>query len=544
MNIEITNLSPIASSVAAPSTAPISGIVENVSTPPTDTGVIPEGFSGALVAQIELLSNIKTESAVPLQTSEPAVLQGANAALSVTGGLPVGKTDTQDFAALLGNDLPPTYKTKDDVDHAAALAAVTDTLKYITLGTSAGEKAAEAAQNVKDVIAMTVPAQQNVKDMTAMVVPTQQNIKNVVAMAVPIVQNAQNQNVVKKTVPVEQSTETVVPTVAEQSLKDAPVQMDLGQSNEKPEKDKQSESQAQIATVADTRAAEELPAAATVILPSVMPVEQVKPVNNLAPSNAIPSNVIKEDGAPSFIKTATENAKPSQMTKASGGVLQGEVVFRQPDQSNQDFNVKYFGNAGQSEKTGQVVEQQVLNLNIDGEKTLPRIGTDAIQPNKPVVDSKVDVKADVPAITKPLSHPEWSKDVGERIVWMSSKAIPSAEIRLNPQHLGPISIRVDVTDDKATVAFTAQHAVVRETLEASIPKLREMMSAQNLNLVEVNVSQGSASDQGRSQAQNFAQTSGRGQGMVDGVIDGVDDVEQEIESGRAVVSKGLLSLYA
>jgi flagellar hook-length control protein FliK len=277
-------------------------------------------------------------------------------------------------------------------------------------------------------------------------------------------------------------------------------------------------------------------AAATVILPSVMPVEQVKPVNNLAPSNTI-----AEDDAPlSFIEPATENAKPSQMTKVSGDVLQGEAVFRQPEQSKQDvINLKYLGDAGQSEKTGRV-EQQVLNLNTDGEKTVSRIGTDMIQPNRPVADNKTDV----PAITKPLSHPEWNKDVGERIVWMSSKAIPSAEIRLNPQHLGPISVRVDVTDDKATVAFTAQHAVVRETLEASIPKLREMMSAQQINLVEVNVSQGSASDQGRSQAQNFAQTSGRGQGMVDGVIDGVDDVEQEIESGRAVVSKGLLSLYA
>jgi Flagellar hook-length control protein FliK. len=99
-------------------------------------------------------------------------------------------------------------------------------------------------------------------------------------------------------------------------------------------------------------------------------------------------------------------------------------------------------------------------------------------------------------MTKPLSHPEWNKDLGERIVWMNSRAIPSAEIRMNPPHLGPISVRVDVSDDQATVVFTAQHAAVRETLEASIPKLREMMSAQHLNLAEVNISQGSASDQG------------------------------------------------
>ena len=73
------------------------------------------------------------------------------------------------------------------------------------------------------------------------------------------------------------------------------------------------------------------------------------------------------------------------------------------------------------------------------------------------------------------------------------------------------------------------------------------MGAQQLNLADVNISQGSMSDQGRSQAQNFAQTAdGRGQqgGAANVAANGVDEVEQEIESGRAVVSNGLLSIYA
>jgi len=72
-----------------------------------------------------------------------------------------------------------------------------------------------------------------------------------------------------------------------------------------------------------------------------------------------------------------------------------------------------------------------------------------------------------------------------------------------------------------------------------------MMSAQHLNLAEVNISQGSASDQGRSQSQSFAQTAeGRGQGAPAVAVDELDDVEQEIANGQAVVSKGLLSIYA
>lgn len=558
MNIESTNLSSI---------TPSNVIVENVSAPVVDGVVVSEGFSEALVAQMGLLNNMKTESPVSLQTPEQAVLPSVNNSPS-TAELPVSKIDTQDFAALLGNDLPPTYQTKDDTDHQAALAAVTDTLKYIASGAAADTavtKMAEAAQSIKDQIAMAMYPQQDTKATQAVAVPAEQNVQNVqnaVEKIVPVV--------VEQTVQVEQrqpeeavsrqpevaiasrpkiavanQPETAPVVVVEQNLKDAPVQVNLQQSNQQlPDKKAQDQTEAPTVAVTantDSQRIDEL--LATVILPALtpVPVEQGKPVNNLTPSNS----TVTEDELLSFIKPSLADGKTNPITKESTDAVNTAAVSRQPDQIKQDFNLnlKYFENAGQAENTGQFektvhVEQPVLS--IDGEKTLPRVATEIVQPNKPAVDNKVDV----PAITKPLSHPEWNKDIGERIVWMSSKAIPSAEIRLNPQHLGPISVRVDVTDDKATVAFTAQHAVVRETLEASIPKLREMMSAQQLNLVEVNVSQGSASNQGHSQSQTFAQSSGRGQGAAEGIIDGVDDVEQEIESGRAIVSKGLLSLYA
>jgi len=500
MNIESANLSSLAPSAGMVANA---GAVESASSPVSaGTGVVSEGFSGALVVQIGLLNNTQTAGEpVPQQTPDAVGLQGVNDSQGVAS-LPVGSAGTQDFAALLGNDLPLSYKTKDDVSHEAALAAVTDTLKYITIGTTAGEKAAAAVQNVKDVVAMVVPTENNVKDGGA-----------------------------SSAVSVEQNTPAVT-VDSVQSMKgavvDAPVQMTGVQSNDKTDK-KKSDDGAQIAGVGDNRSAEAL--AAAVILPVVMPVEQGK----TAPVSA---DAVKEDGLLSFIKPSIGDAKPNQLVKAPDNVLQTETVFRQPVQDKQDFNLKYFESAGQTEKAGRM-EQPVLSL--EGEKTLPRVGTDIAAVNRPIVDNK----ADVPAITKPLSHPEWNKDLGERIVWMSNKAVPSAEIRLNPEHLGPISVRVNVADDQASVVFTAQHAATRDAIEASIPKLREMMGSQQLNLVDVNVSQGAASDQGRSQSQNFAQTAdGRGQqGAAGAVIDGVDDVEQEIESGRAVVSKGLLSLY-
>ncbi|MGZ8163620.1 MAG: flagellar hook-length control protein FliK [Methylobacter sp.] len=236
-----------------------------------------------------------------------------------------------------------------------------------------------------------------------------------------------------------------------------------------------------------------------------------------------------------FVKPLPEEAKsnmPGKEDIVSGDFLQKETVLRQSIQDEQGFNLQALENADPAKKI-LAIEKQASSLGI--EQAAPGVTADMITLHRPV-----DNRTDSPAITRPLTHPGWSKDLGEQIIWMNNKAIPAAEINLNPEHLGPISVRIDVNQDQATIMFTAQHANVKEALEASIPKLREMLATQQLNLINVNISQNSTSDQGRSQSQTFSNTSeNREQG-----IEGVTNTIEKTEHGRVVVSKGLLSLYA
>jgi hypothetical protein len=212
--------------------------------------------------------------------------------------------------------------------------------------------------------------------------------------------------------------------------------------------------------------------------------------------------------------------------------LPEEAVLRQSIQDEQGFNLPSLENANIPEKTLAIEKKS----SISGiEKTAPGVTADMIPFHRPV-DNRIDSSA----ITRPLTHPGWSKDLGEQIVWMNNKAISAAEIKLNPAHLGPISVRIDVNQDQATIMFTAQHAEVKEAIEVSIPKLREMLGTQQINLINVNISQNSMSDQGRSHSQTFSKTpENHEQG-----IEGVTDTQEQIEHDRVVVSKGLLSLYA
>ena len=92
------------------------------------------------------------------------------------------------------------------------------------------------------------------------------------------------------------------------------------------------------------------------------------------------------------------------------------------------------------------------------------------------------------------------------------------------------------------MTFTAQHAAVREALEASIPRLREMFQEHNLQLANVDV--GQRGNSGRETAGDGAH-SGRDQ-LSGEMFDqsGYDNTGAEGQVALQRVSDGLLNDYA
>lgn len=140
----------------------------------------------------------------------------------------------------------------------------------------------------------------------------------------------------------------------------------------------------------------------------------------------------------------------------------------------------------------------------------------------------------------PFRQPGWDQALSERVMWVANQKFQGAEIKLNPPQLGPIEVRVQLQHEQAHISFTAQHASVRDALEAALPRLREMFNASGFNLVDVNVSQHSFAEQ-----QRQAQAGNRAQGMRIGV-DGDDAgpvVHTELTRSAAAL-RGGIDLFA
>ncbi len=116
------------------------------------------------------------------------------------------------------------------------------------------------------------------------------------------------------------------------------------------------------------------------------------------------------------------------------------------------------------------------------------------------VQSSASTPSGLPTITlgTPLNQAGWDQALGERIQWMAGQKLQGARIRLNPANLGPMEVRIQVQNEQASIQFTSAHGVVREALEAALPRLREMFDASGVELVDVDVSGQSFAEQQRS----------------------------------------------
>jgi len=135
----------------------------------------------------------------------------------------------------------------------------------------------------------------------------------------------------------------------------------------------------------------------------------------------------------------------------------------------------------------------------------------------------------------PLRHPEWGDEVSQRIRWAIGNQVQSAELKINPPQLGPVEVRVSVDADRQmTVTLASQHALVREALTDSLPRLRDLMSEHGFSAVNVDVSQQSTPDGRQGSAQMEAGPAPRA------------DADREAETGAAPrhAVRGLVDLYA
>jgi flagellar hook-length control protein FliK len=78
-------------------------------------------------------------------------------------------------------------------------------------------------------------------------------------------------------------------------------------------------------------------------------------------------------------------------------------------------------------------------------------------------------------------------DLSAQLTWQLGNQVNRAEIRLSPPELGSVTVNIEQDGKQLRVEFSAPLAEARQALEESLPRLRELLTAQGHDLVRAQV---------------------------------------------------------
>ncbi|WP_087021510.1 flagellar hook-length control protein FliK [Thaumasiovibrio subtropicus] len=94
---------------------------------------------------------------------------------------------------------------------------------------------------------------------------------------------------------------------------------------------------------------------------------------------------------------------------------------------------------------------------------------------------------------------EGQQAITEKVQMMLSNNLKQVDIRLDPPELGRMQIKLNLNQDQASVQFTVSSSQAKEVVEQTMPRLREMLNQQGLQLAQGNVQQDASGRQSQQQ---------------------------------------------
>jgi len=171
-------------------------------------------------------------------------------------------------------------------------------------------------------------------------------------------------------------------------------------------------------------------------------------------------------------KTDAINDEETGVSGANEDLIQSPKILSGSSTGNLEEH-RFETNQSQAEK-------QLL----DNLQNIPQLGIHTQQANK---NSLLTSNIKTTEIPVPVTNPDWADKFSEHIMWLGNQNIKSALIKIHPEDLGPIEISIKVIKDSASITINTHNNHIRDVVDQALPRLREMMSEQGLNLTEAHV---------------------------------------------------------
>lgn|GEM_PF-381311 len=145
------------------------------------------------------------------------------------------------------------------------------------------------------------------------------------------------------------------------------------------------------------------------------------------------------------------------------------------------------------------------------------------------------------ALTPDVNTDQFGETIGTQLTYMANEKISHAHIKVSPNDMGTIEVSLKLDGDRVHADFSSPQADVRQALEQSLPKLREMLGQQGFQLAQADVGHRQQQQAQSSGSQGFADRDGRGgrEGFA-----GNGQADASVPAAVVRVARGLVDAYA
>ncbi|MGN2254659.1 flagellar hook-length control protein FliK [Frateuria sp. GZRe12] len=134
-------------------------------------------------------------------------------------------------------------------------------------------------------------------------------------------------------------------------------------------------------------------------------------------------------------------------------------------------------------------------------------------------------------LASPAGTPAFAQELGQHVVWLGQQDVKQARIRLHPEDLGTLDVKVSLNHDRVDVSFAVQHPAAVHVVQQTLPQLDALLAQHGLALGQADVGQRQQQGEG-----------GRG-GETAGAI-GEIDAEPAAMASMPVAALGMLDTFA
>ncbi|MEH6478938.1 MULTISPECIES: flagellar hook-length control protein FliK [Pseudoalteromonas] len=227
----------------------------------------------------------------------------------------------------------------------------------------------------------------------------------------------------------------------------------------------------------------------------------------------VTQSVVNDSQKVSSKISTSENVEPSKVATAS---IKEENATKSSELMQKD-GLKNISAEQVPVRVAQVFTQITAALNTQQPSTLSQydslgydqslLDTQIIQTQQLQSTSQVKQVSIDPGVMQAINivKSDAAKLLQDRVSSMLSINNKEAEIRLDPPEMGSMQIRIRSDAEQAHINFVVQNQQAKEALEQSMPRLREMLAQQGLELGESTISYGQSGGETAEQSESGAQ---------------------------------------